>query len=162
MGGTALIEDEKFHEATADYYIERAKGGVGLIITGVNTIQEMFGRGHWLNESEEVFMGPIKDLMDEIHEYGSKFFMQIGAGMGRVLAIKSGWAFNKLGANLEKVMVGPSEIPNYWDPLQVQRPMTIEEIHEIQNAIIETAKLAKAAGIDGIEIHAIHEGYLLD
>lgn len=162
MGGTSLIEDGKFHESTRDYYIERAKGGIGLIVPGVATIQEMYGRGQRLNDSPEVFRGPIKDFMKEIHSYGTKLFIQIGAGMGRVLAINSGWAANSKDANIDSVFVGPSEAPAFWDPSKKVREMTVEEIHQIRDAIIETALLAKEADIDGIEIHAIHEGYLLD
>ncbi|AFA49879.1 oxidoreductase [Acetobacterium woodii] len=161
MGGTSLIEDGKFHEATAEYYIERAKGGVGLLIPGIAVIQDMWGRGNWLNEAREAFRGPVKELMDEIHKYDTKLFMQIGAGMGRVLAVKSGMAavpdFNK-----DYAMCAPSVLPNVWAPEMMHREMTKDEIHKIIEAIVEAAKLAQEAGVDGIEIHAIHEGYLLD
>lgn len=40
--------------------------------------------------------------------------------------------------------------------------MTLKEIHEIIDAFAKTAALCKAAGVDGVEVHAVHEGYLLD
>ena len=40
--------------------------------------------------------------------------------------------------------------------------MTVEQIHEIIEAFAKTAKLCKDAGVDGVEVHAVHEGYLLD
>lgn len=161
MGGTALIEDGKFHEPTAEYYIERAKGGVGLLIPGIAVIQDMWGRGNWLNEAKEAFRGPVKELMEEIHKYDTKLFMQIGAGMGRVLAIKSGMA-GVPGLNKEYAMSAPSVLPNVWAPEMMHREMTKDEIRKIIDAFVETAQLAQEAGIDGIEVHAIHEGYLLD
>ena len=40
--------------------------------------------------------------------------------------------------------------------------MSVEQIHEIIEAFAKTAKLCKEAGVDGVEVHAVHEGYLLD
>ena len=40
--------------------------------------------------------------------------------------------------------------------------MTVEEIHEFVVAFVKCAKLLQEAGVDGVEIHAVHEGYLLD
>ena len=40
--------------------------------------------------------------------------------------------------------------------------MTVEQIHEIIEAFAKTAKLCRDAGVDGVEVHAVHEGYLLD
>lgn len=42
------------------------------------------------------------------------------------------------------------------------REITKEEIHELIDAFAKTAKLCKEAGVDGIEVHAVHEGYLMD
>lgn len=44
----------------------------------------------------------------------------------------------------------------------MHREMTKEEIHERVEAFGKLAKMCKDAGIDGVEIHAVHEGYLLD
>jgi 2-enoate reductase len=53
-------------------------------------------------------------------------------------------------------------IPNVWDPSIKHRGLTREEIQEIIEAYATDALLCKKAGIDGVEIHAVHEGYLLD
>ena len=44
----------------------------------------------------------------------------------------------------------------------MHREMTKEEIHERVEAFGKLAKMCKDAGIDGVEVHAVHEGYLLD
>lgn len=81
--------------------------------------------------------------------------------MGRVLAIGSGM-FPK-GSDLVKAMNAPTEgLPNVWIPEKKHRDLTRDEIHEIIGAFGKSAKLAQDAGMDGIEIHAVHEGYLLD
>lgn len=41
-------------------------------------------------------------------------------------------------------------------------PPYAKEIHEMVEAFAKTAKLCMDAGVDGVEIHAVHEGYLLD
>lgn len=161
MGGSALVEHGHLHEKALDYYIERAKNGVGLIIPGVAHITDMWGRGGWLYEDLENHQEPLKTMMDEIHSYDAKLFMQITAGMGRVLSIKSGMLVPN--ANLENAMCAPSsDMPNVWVPEKSHRELSKDEIHNIIDAFAKSAKLAKEIGIDGIEIHAVHEGYLLD
>lgn len=158
--GTSLISKNKFNERVRPYYLERAKGGVGLIISGCSVVYDMFGRDYWVNDAADVFQGPIKELMDQIHKTGTKFFMQIGAGLGRVVNLDTGEKFS--GANMGNIQFASSEMPNVWNPRKTHREITRAEILKITNAMIETAVLAKEAGIDGVEIHAVHEGYLLD
>ncbi len=161
MGGTALIENNHFDQASADMYIERAKGGVGLIVPGIIHITDMWGRGFWASEVDEDCMQHIKETLEELHKYDCKMFAQIGAGMGRVLSISSGMLPE--GFNPVKAMRGPSEgLPNVWCPEKKHREMSKEEIHEIIQAYAVLAKRLKDVGMDGVEVHAIHEGYLLD
>lgn len=160
MSGTPLISRGQFNESVREYYIERAKNGVGLIISGLSVVYDMFGRDYWINESEDVFDGPIKELVENIHKEGARFFMQIGAGLGRVVNLETGEKFE--GANPAKVQFASSELPNVWNTERIHREITEEEIERITCAVIQTAKLAKKAGMDGVEIHAVHEGYLLD
>ncbi len=171
MEGTTPIDwamGFKFNEKSRDYLLERAKNGVGLIIPGITCIQSMIGK-KWLYQNEKMFTGPVKELMDEIHSYGSKFFLQIGAGFGRVMVmpaplkpvLKNKMLGKLLG--MEKLMGAACDSePNVWDPNLNQRAMTREEILNIIDAFGKAAALCKKAGIDGIEIHAVHEGYLLD
>ena len=162
MGGTSPFGHGTghFEEKTRAYYVERAKANVGLMIPGVTGVKGMMGDG-WLYESEDIFMGPVKRMMDEIHAYGAKMFLQLGAGFGRVQAVMPG--MEKMGVDIRKIAVSASDdIPNFWDPSVRQRALTIREIEEIVDAFGKSAALCKAAGIDGVEIHAVHEGYLLD
>jgi len=160
MGGTSPVGfNGKFEEKTRLYYLDRAKHNVGLMIPGVTSVGN---RQHWLYESEELFMGPIRSLMEEIHSYGSKFFLQLGAGFGRSQMVFPG--MDKMPKEmLAATMVAPSDdLPNVWAPEIRHRALTREEIHEIVDAFGKAAALCKRAGIDGVEIHAVHEGYLLD
>lgn len=158
MGGTAPFDHfgHKYNEKIRDYYIERCKGNVGLIIPGVTAVRSEFGA---LYEARDVFLGPIKSLMDEIHSYGTKYFLQLGAGFGRSM-----FTFPGMPEEMARKMnVAPSDgLPNVWMPEVKHRGLTIEEIEDIIDAFGKTAALCKEAGIDGVEIHAVHEGYLLD
>ncbi len=158
MGGTAPFGHfgGKFNEKIRDYYIERCKGEVSLIIPGVTGVSTGFG---WLYEDREVFLGPIKALMDEIHSYGAKYFLQLGAGFGRAQ-----FPFPGMPEEVTKRMnVAPSDgLPNVWMPETKHRALTEKEIEDIVAAFGKTAALCREAGIDGVEIHAVHEGYLLD
>lgn len=160
MSGTALLNKGKFNERIRNYYIERAANGVGLIISGLSVAYDMFGRDYWVNDAKDVFDGPIKNLVSDIHKEGAKFFMQIGAGLGRVVNLETGEKFS--GSDVSKVQFASSELPNVWNRNKIHREITVEEIEKITNAMIEIAVMAKNAGIDGVEIHAVHEGYLLD
>ena len=163
MGGTNPIGfGGKFDENTRDYYIARAKANVGLLIPGVVNVHTAAPGHSWLYEEEEMFLGPLKKLMEDIHAYGSKFFLQLGTSFGRSQMVFPG--MDKMPREeRDKMLVAPSDgLPNVWAPELKHRAMTREEIRETVQGYAKAAALAQRAGIDGVEIHAVHEGYLLD
>lgn len=176
MEGAGIIEAHQgyqFNENCRNYMITRAKNDVALIIPGCVQARN-FVTGQWLYECEELFEGPIKELMNEIHNYGTKLFLQVGAGTGRSTAavpmfqalyfdeVKKAQA-KQYGCDIEKILQAPSAgLPDVWDPAMKTFEMPKSTIEEYIKAYGKIAKLAQRAGIDGIEIHAVHEGYLLD
>ncbi|SHJ77929.1 2-enoate reductase [Anaerocolumna jejuensis DSM 15929] len=136
----------------ADYYIERAKGGTGLIITGLVPIIPM----PYLNpvNNPEAYVSEMKYLMDGIHQYNSKIFIQLTAMNGRAAKLEDEASW--------KLLPAPAPIQNVWDPEIKNRGITVEEIQQYIKNFAEAASLVKQAGGDGVEIHAVHEGYLLD
>ena len=172
MGGTQLIIQNKFNDKSAINFITRAKGGCGLMITGAHGITDMWGRGGWLHEAADNFIEPCRKFMDEIHSYGARVFMEVTAGQGRNLWIHNvgkndeEYRNSQLrvpkDADLPNAMYCPSELPNFWIPERKHREMTRDEIYQIIEAFGKTAKMLKEAHVDGIDIHALHEGYLLD
>lgn len=136
----------------ADYYIERAKGGTGLIITGLVPIIPM----PYLNpvNRPDDYVKEMKYLMDGVHEAGSKIFVQMTAMTGRAAHLEK--------PEMAEGFPSASENPNIWDPTITHREMTKEEIKKIVENFAAVAALVKEAGGDGVEIHAVHEGYLLD
>ncbi|MBQ2893862.1 MAG: FAD-dependent oxidoreductase [Oscillospiraceae bacterium] len=175
MGGTSLfgwfeLTGCKFDKEAAKFFLERAKNNVGLIIPGIAPLRDTFW-GKWLWQNPKMFED-LKEFMDEIHKTGAKLFIQLTAGMGR------SWAITELIAPLHKnkftrailkpvldtnhELASPSPLPSRWDPEITTPEMTKKQIHEIIEAFAKTAKLCKDAGVDGVEVHAVHEGYLLD
>jgi 2-enoate reductase len=136
----------------ADYYIERAKGGTGLIITGLAPVIPMPFINP-VNHPDE-YVSEMKYLTDGIHKYDSKVFIQLTAMTGRAahLEDEASW----------KMLPAPAPIQNVWDPTLKNRGITVEEIKQYVRNFATAAYLVKQAGGDGVEIHAVHEGYLLD
>lgn len=136
----------------ADYYIERAKGGTGLIVTGLVPVIPM----PFMNpvNHPDAYISEMKYLMDGVHEHGGKIFIQLTAMTGRAAHLENQAAARALPA--------PSETPNVWDPTITSRAITKEEIRQYIVNFAQAAYEVKQAGGDGVEIHAVHEGYLLD
>lgn len=168
MEGTTMIgwlTNKGYEEETHDLLIERAKDGVGLIIPGAVPLYSMMGhKPIW--KHPEAFKG-VKEVMEEIHGYGSKVFFQLSVGLGRnSLMPNELWKkykfanlFMKLGKSNVSADAG---LPNVWKPEWKTKQMSEKEINECIQGMAETAYLCKQNGVDGIEIHAVHEGYLLD
>ena len=88
MGGTSLfgwMEPNHFDKEAANFFLERAKNNVGLIIPGIAPIRDTLG-GRWLYQNKKMFR-QLKDFMEEIHATGAKLFVQLTAGMGRAWGI---------------------------------------------------------------------------
>ena len=173
MGGTSIfgwMEPNHFDEEAAKFLLERAKNNVGLILPGIAPIRDML-LGRWLYQGTGKF-DKLKDFMDEFHKTGCKMFIQLTAGFGRSLAVtdilvkalhnKALGAVMKPVLNADYLTASASATPNRWDESCISRPLTVKEIKQMVDAFAKTAKLCMDAGIDGIEVHAVHEGYLLD
>ena len=158
MGPLGLGDSEGgWNQRGIDYYTERAKGGTGLIITGVtfsdctvetqsmpNCPNSTYNPVHFIRTSRE--------MTERVHAYDAKIFLMMSGGFGRVT----------IPTNLgEFPPVAPSAIPHRWLD-KTCRPLTVEEIHTIVKSFGDGAYNAKRAGFDGVMIHAVHEGYLID
>jgi len=143
-----------FTENAQEYYVERAKGGTGLIITGITNVNynEMPALLMPCASSNPLmFMKSCAPMNERIHAYDSRIFLQLTGGFGRVAI-----------PHLMKNAIAPSDQENRWDPSIHQKAMTIDEIKELIASFVTCAVVAKESKFDGVEIHAVHEGYLLD
>lgn len=173
MGGTNLLgwmEKNHFDEAGAEFLMEVAKNNAGLLLPGCQPVYNpMYGQ--WLYKNDKMYEDLAK-WMPEFHKTGAKLFVQLTAGFGRSFTISKMMEtlytnrflrfISKPIMDLDKITAAPSPCPNRWSDKVPSRAMTKAEINEFVDAFAKTAKKLQDAGVDGVEIHAVHEGYLLD
>lgn len=173
MGGTSLfgwMEINHFDKEAAKFLLDKANNNVGLILPGIQPIYNPM-LGQWLYKKKGMYR-ELKKFMEEIHKTGAKMFIQLTAGFGRSFTISPAMeklytnkflrALSKPVMNFDKICATSSASPNVWSDKVPSREMTVKEIHHFIDAFRKTSKLLKDAGVDGVEIHAVHEGYLLD
>lgn len=173
MGGTDLfgwMEKNHFDKDGARFIMAVAENNAGLVLPGCQPVYNpMFGQ--WLHKNKKMY----KDLaawMPGFHQTGAKLFMQLTAGFGRSFTISSMMemlyttpvirTLSKPFMNLDKITATASPSPNRWSDKVPSRAMTKDEINEFINSFAECSLMLRDAGVDGVEIHAVHEGYLLD
>lgn len=173
MGGTDLfgwMEKNHFDKDGARFILEVAKNDAGLVMPGCQPVYNpMFGQ--WLPKNKKMF-ADLKKWMPEFHKTGAKLFVQLTAGFGRSFTISKMMedlytnkflrVVSKPFMDLDKITATASPSPNRWSDKVPSREMTVEEIHRFVDAFAQSAKLLQEAGVDGVEVHAVHEGYLLD
>ena len=141
----------EFSENGLAYFEERAKGGFGLIFTGAFHPDTLVDPVHPLDSKQPLkapksFQRSAVELLERLDAYGAKMMPQVSMGYGR----------NALGCFC------PSEIPYYHDPARIAPALTKDQIKQKIDQMIATAVLLKQCGFPGIEVHAMHWGYLLD
>jgi 2-enoate reductase len=156
--GTRLQElDGRVSQRAIDFYVARARGGVGLIVTGISSVEqdiEPRTEGPWsatFRADSPIYVGRLSELADAVHDYGAKLAVQLTAGLGRAIG------FNYMGMR----PVAPSEQPCVWAPSVNARELTAEEVDRLVNAFGRAASIVASAGVDAIEVHGT-AGYLID
>lgn len=157
MGNFGHVDTEgALTDEGIDYYVERAKGGIGLIITGYCIADEEIEEAQTpsilvIKKNPLIFIQKCSQLTERVHAYGSKIFLQLTAGFGRTARVVK---VNK--------KIAPSDTTNMYDPSIKHRAMTTQEVKDMVESFGRAAALAQKCGFDGVEIHALHEDYLLD
>ena len=133
------------------YFEARAKGGFGLLFTGAFHPDTLVDPVHPLDskqpmKSPKAFMRSAIELLERLDAYGAKMIPQVSMGYGR----------NAVGC------YGPSQIPYYHDPSLATPALTRDQIKQKIDQMIATAAFLQKCGFPGVEVHAMHWGYLLD
>jgi len=164
MGNIDMCEETgRPNDKMLEYFFARAKGGTGLITTGLipishgqdNTITELGNLTYFprIDRSRTVMSG-WRDLAHGVHNYGSKIFVQLTPGLGRVgnpqclitqLKLPQSASFN----------------PNFYIPEIPCMRLSGAKLNKIIKNAGQAAADAKAANLDGVYLHG-HEGYLLE
>ena len=173
MGGTDLLgwmENNHFDKDGARFIMEVAKNNVGLLLPGCQPVYNpMFGQ--WLHKNKKMYKD-LAEWMPQFHQTGAKLFVQLTAGFGRSFTVSKMMemlyntpvirTISKPIMDLDRITASASPSPNRWSDKLPSREMTKYEIKEMVNSFAESSRLLMDAGVDGVEVHAVHEGYLLD
>lgn len=144
MGGNDQITPTGLGDKMKKYYLERARGGVGLLATGTITIREhprYMAEEQFLleNVDKELFCYSTRDFFKAIHAFGAKMMIQLSIG------------------------TTPSKFVNgIFSPTIACDEFTKEELQYFVRRYADAAKLCKDAGFDMVEIHSVHTGYIPD
>mgnify|MGYP001416676719 CR=1 FL=1 len=151
MGTNLANELGAVTPAMIHYYRERAKGGVGLIITEINSVDTPQGcaLANQLSIDDNSYIAGHNELVEAVHEHGAKIITQLHHA-GRQTTPQN---------TLNMQPVAPSAIPDPFLKV-VPRELSVEEIEEIIEKFVQAAIRAQNAGYDGVEIHGAH-GYLV-
>jgi N-ethylmaleimide reductase len=148
------------NDLMAEYYAQRATGGL-LITEGTSPAPEALGYARIPGIFSEAQVAGWKRVAEAVHAKGGAIFVQL-MHTGRVGHVAN------LPAGTE--LLAPSAVPAKGDmwtdgqgmqPISAPREMTGAELARIQEAFVQAARNAVAAGLDGIELHAAN-GYLLE
>lgn len=147
--GTQYIEDYQISDRLIAYHVERARGGVGLIVLEASRVHPTtLGHPRQTPGYDPRVIPGYRRLCDAVHEHGTVVFSQI-LHQGRQIT----------GLDTRLPLWAPSPLPCAVFK-EIPHEMTAAEIREVVDGHARTSENLKAAGVDGIEIHAAH-GYLI-
>lgn len=171
MGASLAEEDGQCGPRIIAYHEEQAKGGVGLVITGVAGVAWPVGANqtHQIAISDDRFLPGLTSLTEAVHRHGAKIAAQIHHGglvaMQDMLAGRPIWAPSyppaPSGDFTESFLLEElAEAPFSQVQAIAIKVMTVDDIHLVVEQFADAADRARRAGFDGVEIHGGH-GYLL-
>lgn len=170
MGVSMSEDDGTVGERLIAYHEEQAKGGAGLIISGVAGVAWPVGAVAMgqTGISEDRFIPGLSELTRRVHAHGAKIAVQLHHG-----GLVAGYSHARWGHPLWAPAMPPQSKGSFLDyflleelaPMAGMRPPEIhvvdqQDIDRVVSQFAAGARRAKQAGFDGIEIHAGH-GYLL-
>ena len=178
--------DGKATEQMMNYYEERAKGGVGLIITEVTRVDDMTGACSFnqLGMSHDYQIKSVSEMARRIHSHGAKLFIELHHPGRQNLGLLVGTVpmsvvCNKIVPFYKKILFGvvptgeklmkkdlvprvvaPSKCERSYFAESKNRGLKKKEIKKIIGEFVAAAVRVKKSGADGVELHATH-GYLI-
>ncbi len=136
-----------------DFYLERARGGVGLIIIENTCIDWPVGKAgtNPIRADEWKFVQGLHELAEAVHPYGAKIATQLQ---------HTGRQGSSMTSAEGQQLVAPSAIPCLPTGAEMPRELTIEEIEGLIGKFVFGAAITRTAGFDAVEIQGAH-GYLI-
>ena len=136
-----------------DFYVERAKGGVGLIVIENTCIDWPVGKAGTspIRADDWKFVDGLHDLAEAVHPYGTKIATQLH---------HPGRQSSAMACAEGQELVAPSAIPCLPTGGEMPKALTTEEIERLIGKYVLGAIITRAAGFDAVEIRGGH-GYLI-
>lgn len=132
-----------------NFYVERAKGGVGMLIIGGCAVEKRAGAPAMISIENDSFIPGLKQLADEVHKHNTKIAAQLYHAGRYAMPFLSG-----------EENVSASSVYSRFSK-STSRTLTIDEIHDVQDTIAKAAVRAKKANYDAVELLG-SAGYLMD
>ncbi|MEH7255385.1 FAD-dependent oxidoreductase [Neobacillus niacini] len=130
------------------YHVARAKGGAGLIILEAAAVHPSgMLTGLTIAGYEKKVESAYSEIAEQLHQYGTKVFAQLFHGGREVIT-----------SDYRNAALAPSAEPSLRFGI-MPRPMSLSDIEEVIEGFAISAKIAKDAGLDGVEVACSH-GYL--
>ncbi|MDH5622865.1 MAG: FAD-dependent oxidoreductase [Candidatus Bathyarchaeota archaeon] len=130
-----------------NYFVARARGGVGLIVVGITSVEP--GTDYVISVSDDKFIPGLQDLAKSIHSHGAKTAIQLWHPGRYEFAVITG-----------RQPVSSSDVIPPILSRQKPRPLTIPEIEKLEDDFAQGAKRVKEAGFDAVEF-ICSAGYLI-
>lgn len=141
------------NEATIEWYVKRARGGVGLVTVEAThaaaALYPVRGVIRMLRADDDCFSSGLFSLAEAVHKAGSKISVQLS--VGKAAATGSQW-MPGLGDLENLVGKGPSAV-SFPDGV-VPQELSVEEIQQTIAMFGKSASRVKSVGFDAIELHA--------
>ncbi|MFQ5762585.1 MAG: FAD-dependent oxidoreductase [Candidatus Bathyarchaeia archaeon] len=133
----------------ADYFAERARGGIGLLIQESSPVHPSSDYLFQICLYDKRSIPGLGKIADAVHQHGGKIFMQL-------------WHTGHHAHNFRTMQpaLSASQSPDVM-AFTIPKEMEVEDIHMVQEAFADSAAIVKAAGYDGFELHGTHS-YLIE
>ncbi len=143
MGATGVPSEQLLN-----YYVERSKGGVGLLVSEFATVHPAYTSV--LNCINESYIPEFRKMTKAVKEHGAAIIQQIGhIGRQRLPGQRTTWAASAMPYQFyDLIGLTPKEIET-------------EEIQDVVEAWGRGARNVRDSGFDGVEIHSLYGNYLL-
>ncbi len=151
--GSSLADDDGYvTDRAIDYYVERAKGGVGLIIVKLTSVMaNARGSKHHLAAYDDRFIPRLRDLARAVKEHGARVALQLGHHGNNASHPRRQQGFPPG----DQVVVGPSAVA-YIETGVIPHELTDAEIRELVAAFAAACRRAQEAGFEAVEFHGAH------
>ncbi len=155
MGVNTAEYDGRAGNDLAVYYEERAKGGVGLIITEITRVNEKDAvtQTRQLSMSDDIYIKPFQKVVERVHAHGAKIFVQLHhPGRQNVVFVPTVWNINEKLACI---------IPGYWKLLfrvlgktdtssSMDDPKTIKLMNKYMKPLLAPSEVPSGLGVNPI------------